>query len=77
MDDLQAYGWDDDWAQLWHELDRADLMPGRVVTDRGSHLKVVTPHEYDAEIAGKLSHTARSHELPKIGGLGRPASRSR
>ena len=67
MDDLQAYGWDDDWAQLWHELDRADLMPGRVVTDRGSHLKVVTPHEYDAEIAGKLSHTARSHELPKIG----------
>ena len=67
MDNLQAYGWDDYWAQQWRELDLPDLVPGRVVTDRGSHLKVVTPQEYAAEIAGKLSHTARSHDLPKIG----------
>jgi len=67
MDDLQAYGWDEHCTQLWRELDLGDLIPGRVVTDRGSHLKVVTPQEYDAEISGKLSHTARSHELPKIG----------
>lgn len=67
MNDLQAYGWDDHCAQLWRELDLTEVTPGRVVTDRGSHLKVVTPHEYDAEISGKLSHTAKSHELPKIG----------
>ena len=67
MNDLRAYGWNDDWAQQWRELDLANLVPGRVITDRGSHLKVVTPDEYDAEIAGKLSHTAKSHELPKIG----------
>jgi ribosome biogenesis GTPase len=67
MNDLQAYGWNDHWAKLWQELDFGAFVPGLVVTDRGSHLKVVTPDEYDAEISGKLSHTAKSHELPKIG----------
>ncbi len=67
MNDLQAYGWNDYFAKAWQALELAEYTPGRVVADRGSHLKVVTPHEYAAEIAGKLSHSARSDELPKIG----------
>ncbi|MEO8105632.1 MAG: ribosome small subunit-dependent GTPase A [Candidatus Saccharibacteria bacterium] len=67
MDDLQAYGWNDNFAAVWHELELDEYTPGRVIADRGSHLKVVTPLEYAAEIAGKLSHSSRSDELPKIG----------
>lgn len=67
MNDLQAYGWNDYFAAAWRKLELDEYAPGRVIADRGSHLKVVTPLEYAAEIAGKLSHSARSDELPKIG----------
>lgn len=67
MHTLQEYGWDAHYQEAWAQLDLPHCVPGRVIADYGNHLKVATPAEQTAEIAGKLSHFAESHNLPKVG----------
>lgn len=67
MLDIDTYGWNEQFATAFSALGLADCIPGRVVADYGGYLKVVTPQEYVAEIAGKLAHESEPHERPKVG----------
>lgn len=67
MIDIETYGWDDYFAAAFTELAIKGCIPGRVVADYGGYLKVATPHEIVAEIAGKLAHDSEPHERPKVG----------
>ena len=67
MIDLETYGWNDYFATALRELALEQCIPGRVVADHGGYLKVVTPTEIVAELAGTLMHTSEPHQLPKVG----------
>lgn len=67
MSTLETFGWNDFFAnQLGGALEPGQLV-GRVAADYGGYLKVVTPEERTAEVAGKLKFNHASHELPKVG----------
>jgi ribosome biogenesis GTPase len=65
--DLQTYGWNETYATALDELALENCVPGRVVADHGSYLKVVIPDEIFAETAGALLHTSEPYQLPKVG----------
>jgi len=65
--DLETYGWNDYFATALRELALKSCVPGRVIADHGSYLKVVTPTETIAEIAGALTHASEPYQLPKVG----------
>jgi len=65
--DLETYGWNDYFATALRELTLESCVPGRVIADHGSYLKVVTPTETIAEIAGALTHASEPYQLPKVG----------
>ena len=67
MIDLETYGWNDYFATALRELTLESCVPGRVIADHGSYLKVVTPTETIAEIAGALTHASEPYQLPKVG----------
>ncbi len=67
MRDLETYGWNDYFASSLTELALEQCVPGRVVADHGVYLKVVTPAEVIAEIAGALTHSTEPFQLPKVG----------
>ena len=65
--DLHTYGYDDFFAAQFAELGMDSCIPGRVVADFGGYLRVATPEEFEAEIAGALLHTQDKYLLPKVG----------
>lgn len=67
MIDLETYGWNDTFSAALRDLALDQCVPGRVVADHGSYLKVVTPTEMIAETAGALTHDSEPHQLPKVG----------
>ncbi|GAC1370149.1 MAG: ribosome small subunit-dependent GTPase A [Candidatus Saccharimonadales bacterium] len=67
MDNLRPYGWDDQLAAAWQQLDITDCVPARVVADYAANLKIVLPDERRAEISGRLQHTAAPADRPKVG----------
>ena len=67
MIDLQDYGYTDQFAASFNGLALLNCVPGRVVADYGGYLRVVTPEEVEAEIAGTLQHESESYLLPKVG----------
>lgn len=67
MIDLEAYGWNDSFAAALRSLVLERCVPGRVVADYGSYLKVVIPAEVTAELSGALTHSSEPYQLPKVG----------
>ncbi|MEP7205247.1 MAG: ribosome small subunit-dependent GTPase A [Candidatus Saccharibacteria bacterium] len=67
MMNLETYGWNDSFAAAFKELGLADCVPGRVIADYGSYLKIAVPEETVAEIAGTLQHISEPYQLPKVG----------
>lgn len=67
MIDIKTYGWNNHFAVDFKHLGLADCMPGRVVADYGSYLKVAAGQEYEAEVSGKLAHDSEPHQRPKVG----------
>lgn len=67
MSTLETFGWSDFFASQLHGALEPGQVVGRVVADYGGYLKVVTPEERKAEVAGKLKFSHASHELPKVG----------
>jgi ribosome biogenesis GTPase len=67
MNELTAYGWDDAVANSWQQIPTDGLVPGRVVADFGTSLKVATPEIITAELSGKLAHYTNKLAAPKIG----------
>lgn len=65
--DIETYGWNEYFAAAFRALALTDCIPGRVIADYGGYLKVATPKEYVAEIAGKLAHDSEPHQRPKVG----------
>lgn len=65
--DLETYGWNDNFATALRGMALDQCVPGRVVADYGGYLKVVTPAEIVAEIAGALTHASEPYQLPKVG----------
>jgi ribosome biogenesis GTPase len=65
--DLHTYGYDDFFATQFALSGLDTCIPGRVVADFGGYLRVATPDEYEAEIAGALLHTQDKYLLPKVG----------
>ena len=65
--DLRKYGYTDNQARSFNDLGLDDCVPGRVVADYGGYLRVVTPDEFESEIAGSLQHDSESYQLPKVG----------
>jgi ribosome biogenesis GTPase len=67
MIDLETYGWNGSFAATLRSLALDRCIPGRVVADYGSYLKVVIPEEITAEVSGALTHTSEPYQLPKVG----------
>jgi ribosome biogenesis GTPase len=67
MDELVQFGWTDEFGRKWHELAAADLVPGRVIADFGTSLKVAAPVLVTAELSGKLAHYTSREFTPKVG----------
>lgn len=67
MTDLRTYGFSQLQQDAFSELALVDHVPARIVADFGGYLKVVTPNEYEAEVAGALLHEADTYLLPKVG----------
>jgi ribosome biogenesis GTPase len=67
MSSLETFGWSDFFANQLDTAVEPGQTVGRVVADYGGYLKVVTPEERTAEVAGKLKFTHASHDLPKVG----------
>lgn len=65
--DLHSYGYTDEFAARFNELALPACIPGRVIADYGGYLRVVTPEEVEAEIAGTLQHESENYLLPKVG----------
>lgn len=67
MEQLTQFGWTDEFAQKWAQLDAEGLQPARVVADFGTSLKIATPNIRTAELAGKLAHYSNRENIPKVG----------
>jgi ribosome biogenesis GTPase len=70
MQQLTDFGWNDDFAEKWRQLQSAGgadgLQPGRVVADFGTSLKLAMPESHSAELTGNLAHGDRQ-AVPKVG----------
>lgn len=64
---LETYGWNDSFAAAYRSFALDRCIPGRVVADHGSYLKVVIPAEITAELSGALMHGSEPYQLPKVG----------
>lgn len=67
MIDISTYGYDQTLHDAFAALGLDGCIPARVVADYGGYLKIVTPDECEAELAGQLLHTLEPFELPKVG----------
>lgn len=67
MIDISTYGYNQQFQGAYAALGFDGFIPARVVADYGGFLKIVTPDEYEAELAGQLLHTLEPFELPKVG----------
>lgn len=67
MEQLYAFGWNDEWALRWSKLNTEGLVPARVVADFGTSLKVARPAVVAAELSGKLAHYSNRQNIPKVG----------
>lgn len=69
MTTLSELGWDDRWAALFAEHERADLVPARVSIEYNHIFRVVTAGgELQAQHAGRMRHRATGrHELAAVG----------
>lgn len=65
--DLALFGWDSDVAALWGDDAPEGSVPGRVIADYGTSLKVVIPQEVNATVSGRLEYLLEPSELPKAG----------
>lgn len=66
---LAELGWDDRWAALFAEHDRAGLVPARVSIEYNHIFRVVTASgELQAQHSGRMLHRAEGrHELAAVG----------
>lgn len=66
---LEAFGWNDTWAQAFAGLGRANVEPGRVAVEDKHHYVVLgAGGELIGRAAGRLLHEAASTaDLPKVG----------
>lgn len=69
MDELRAWGWGEAWEAALEEVAAPGLVPGRVVAEYRSELRVRTADgERKARSAGSLRHRAAGRgELPAVG----------
>ena len=69
MSTLSEFGWDDRWAALFAEHERAGLVPARVSIEYNHIFRVVTESgELQAQHSGRLLHRAEGrHELAAVG----------
>ena len=67
MQTLTSLGWNPYWQAALAALELPDCRAGRVVADYGATLIVATPTELTATVSGRLSHTLKAGEFPKIG----------
>ena len=67
MDSLSSFGWSENHARAWDELQLPGLRPARVVADYGTSLKLAAPEIITAELSGKLAHYRRGEQVPKVG----------
>ncbi len=70
MNDLSVYGWTPELDSIWSGSESVGVVPGRVVADHGTSLKVASPSIVTAELSGKLAHYAKREGVPKSGRLG-------
>lgn len=68
-DRLSGFGWSADYEALWSDLTEAitGTVPGRVVADFGTSLKVAVPEIRSAELTGRLAHYTGREHVPKVG----------
>lgn len=66
---LESYGWSTDLAAAFTAAGPAmtGLLPGRVLADYGTTLRVATPAIETAELSGKIAHYSAPGEAPKVG----------
>jgi ribosome biogenesis GTPase len=64
---LSQYGWDDTRAATWKSAEHTGTLPGRVIADFGTSLKVAIPEVISAELSGKLAHYTSRLDAPKVG----------
>lgn len=69
MDSLEALGWNEQLAEDWQEVVEIApyLIPGRVIADFGTSLRVAVPEIITAELSGKLAHYSDAQAIPKVG----------
>lgn len=67
MKTLKTYGWSQQRAEAWNEIDHGTLLPARVIADHGQHFKVAAPQELTAQLAGTIMHKSKTVDMPKIG----------
>lgn len=67
MHTLQEYGWNDERATTWRQLEYEGVVPARIVADYGQAYRVATPEQLSARLAGSLAHKLKTIEMPKIG----------
>jgi ribosome biogenesis GTPase len=67
MTNLSQYGWDDAVAAAWKSAEHSGALPGRVIADFGTSLKVAIPEVISADLSGKLAHYSSRQDAPKVG----------
>jgi ribosome biogenesis GTPase len=67
MNTLDLLGWTSELQQTWTEMELGQCVPGRVIADYGSVVKVAIPNEINAEVSGRLQYYLGQHEMPKVG----------
>jgi ribosome biogenesis GTPase len=67
MEQLEPFGWTDEFSDKWQAIPLVDIVPARVVADFGTSLKIVTPKPLTAELSGKLAHYTSRELTPKVG----------
>src|SRR5579862_3736034 len=65
---LQLAGWNESWAQYFHEFSGKELKPARVMAQyRHSYSLWTESGEAEAEVAGALLYRSGTGELPVVG----------
>jgi ribosome biogenesis GTPase / thiamine phosphate phosphatase len=67
MDQLTKFGWTNELADIWAQMDFKNLCPARVVADFGTSLKIAAPDIRPAELSGKIAHYKNRDNGPKVG----------
>ncbi len=68
MNNLKQYGWSDRLTEAWNASNFPHgYLPARITADFGRKYTVVTPDQQTATLAGTLTHSLTSTDMPKVG----------